>query len=203
MSKDFWLLLHDLERFLTRSRTAYVCLECGYEPEPESDAQCCPDHPDAELVAVRLHVIAELLAHLESMEVRRSGAVANDNRHVVSAPQHHAVKRRTRLPDEVVDIWEEAWQAWDRGRAAAASVIEAVAYGSPSDCLEGTPAPWCQLSLPAPAPAIERPWCQLFLPALGCMPPSAQELQRTEFFACRRRCGLSVTADMDPSTPAQ
>lgn len=200
---DFWLMLRRtfVERFLTRTEVLDVCPECG--DAPESDAPGCPDHPDAELIPVRRPVIADLLRHLESTAVRRPGTVANDNRHVVSAPQYQAVQRPASNPEEIVDIWQEAWQAWDRERAQAAAepVVEAVvAQGS-----ERTPAPWCQLSLPAPAPApaIDRPWCQLFLPAPGFMPRSATELQRTLFFFGRRRMGHSVTADMDPSTPAR
>ena len=42
---------------------------------------------------------------------------------------------------------------------------------------------------------------QTFLPILGgCMPQTAQLCQRNEWVACRRRLGLPVTADMDPST---
>jgi len=201
MSKDFWLLLRTFERFLTRSRTAYVCYECGHPPESDesdADAPRCPDHPGAEIIAVRLPVVAELLAHLESTDVRRSGTVANDNRHVVSAPQRHTVERPASNPEAVVDIWQEVWQAWDQERAAAEPVVEAVAQG---DYLERARAPWSQLSLLAPAPPTDRPRCQLFLPALGFMPRSATELQRTLFFASLQQRGVSITPDMDPSTP--
>jgi hypothetical protein len=148
-------LLRTFDGFLTKSRTAYVCYECGYEPE--SDA--CPRHPDAELIAVRLHVVAELLAQLGSTDVRptlvRSGTVANDNQHAARFPQRHTVQRAASNPETVVDIWQEAWQALD-GAAAEPS----------SDSLEEIPSthdrPWRQLSLPEPQPIADRPWCQLF-----------------------------------------
>jgi hypothetical protein len=46
----------------------------------------------------------------------------------------------------------------------------------------------------------DRPMIQTFLPALGCMPATAQPWQRAEWFACRQRLGLPVTAEMDPMT---
>ncbi len=202
---DFCLMLLRIfvERFLTRTEVFDVCPECGDALEP--DAPGCPDNPDAEPIAARRHDLAKLLEHLDSTDTRRSHTVANDNWHVESAPQCHAVQRPSSNPEEIVDIWQEPWEALDRERvrAAAEPVVEAVAQGSPSDCIERVRAPWSQLSLlaPAPAPPTDRPRCQLFLPALGFMPRSATELQRTLFFSSLQQRGVSITPDMDPSTP--